>query len=321
MMGVGMEGITNGRLRTWSESAIALSIVVPAFNEEQRIGATLDSIETFLSTQSGLTEVIVVDDGSIDATGGVVAASTCPNVRVVRCDRNMGKGYAVRVGMLAASGEQRLFMDADESTPIRELDRLQRELDAIGGSGVAFGSIAVPGAEVLRSQSGLRRAAGRLGNRAIRVIALRGVRDSQRGFKLFSADAADAIFSRCVVNGWGFDVEVLAVAGRLGFGIVEVPVSWAHMEDSRVTPLSYIETFAEVLGVRWRIERGAYDLTAATLGHIPSVDAKQPTASGRLALVVGANHPSDSRGQWRTQKWMKPGHARARSVPDRQGPM
>jgi glycosyltransferase involved in cell wall biosynthesis len=241
-----------------------LSVIVPAYNEAQRIGLTLESIATFVSGQVGHVEVIVVDDGSIDATGEVVAASACPNLRTIRVDHNMGKGHAVRIGMLAASGDRRLFMDADGSTPISELGRLQQELDEIGGSGVAFASIAVPGADVVRAQAGLRTTAGRLGNRLIQTIALPGVSDSQRGFKLFSADAAEAIFSQCVVDGWGFDVEALVFATILGFETVEVPVVWTHMEDSRVTPFSYVTTFAEVLGVRWRLLRGTYDLTRST---------------------------------------------------------
>lgn len=238
----------------------ALSIIVPAYNEEHRIGPTLQSIDAFISNRPGPIEVIVVDDGSTDATAEVAAASACPNLRVIRVDRNIGKGHAVRVGMLAASGDRRLFMDADGSTPINEVDRLHQELDRRGGSGVSFASIAVPGADVLRPQTGLRTAFGRLGNRAIRALVLPNVADSQRGFKLFSADAATTIFSRCVVDGWGFDVEVLALAVGLGFEIIEVPVTWIHMEDSRVTPFSYFTTLAEVLGIRWRLVRGAYDL-------------------------------------------------------------
>ena len=251
-----------------------LSVVVPAYNEERRIGPTLDSIEAFISGQEESTEVIVVDDGSTDATCEVVAASGYSNVRIIRIDRNRGKGHAVRIGMLAASGDRRLFMDADGSTPIGELQRLQQELDGIGGSGVAFASIAVPGAEVLRAQVGLRTAAGRLGNWLIQAIVLPGVNDSQRGFKLFSADAAEAIFPRCVVDGWGFDVEALVLANRLGFGTIEVPVSWTHVEDSRVTPLSYFATFAEVVGVRWRLLRGTYNLSRSTPGSASRIDAE-----------------------------------------------
>jgi len=244
----------------------SLSVIVPAYNEEHRIGSTLESIATFAADRPGDVEVIVVDDGSRDATSAVVAASSCPNVRVIRSERNRGKGHAVRVGMMNAVGDYRLFTDADDSTPISQFARLESELRRIGGIGIAFASIAVPGADVTRAQAGLRPAAGRLGNWLIRLIALPGVRDSQRGFKLFSADTAEAIFRHCVVDGWAFDVEVLVLARHLGYEIVEVPVKWAHKEDSRVTTLSYLATFAEVVGVRWRLWRGAYDLAVVTSG-------------------------------------------------------
>ncbi len=235
----------------------ALSIIIPAFNEEFRIGSTMESIAQYLGDRTDV-EVLVVDDGSSDGTSEVAAASTCPNVRVIRTKENTGKGHAVRTGMLAATGAHRLFTDADGSTPITELAHLEAALEKMGGSGISFASIAVPGAEVQQTQAGLRPAAGRFGNWLIRKIALSGVHDSQRGFKLFSADVADAVFSRSVVNGWAFDVEVLAVARHLGFGIAEVPVVWAHKDDSRVTPLSYLTTLAEVVAVRWRLARGGY---------------------------------------------------------------
>lgn len=245
----------------------SLSIIVPAYNEEHRIGSTLASIAAFAADRPGDVEVIVVDDGSRDATSAVVAASSCPNLRVIRTERNLGKGHAVRVGMMDAVGEYRLFTDADGSTPIGQFTRLERELEGIGGFGIAFASIAVPGADVTSAQTGFRRAAGRFGNWLIQLIALPGVRDSQRGFKLFSADAAEAIFRHCVVDGWAFDVEVLALARHLGYGIVEVPVKWAHKEDSRVTTLSYLATLADVVGVRWRLSRGSYDLADMTSGN------------------------------------------------------
>ena len=260
-----------------------LSIVIPAYNEEQRIRPTLDSIDAFLSMRSRDAEIIVVDDGSQDATAGVVVASGCSNLRVIRVDQNRGKGNAVRLGMLAASGDHRLFMDADGSTPIGELDRLEEKLEAIGGAGVSFASIAVPGANVWAAQSGLRQTAGRIGNHLIQVAVLPGVQDSQRGFKLFSADAADAIFSRCVVDGWGFDVEALAIANLLGFEIVEVPVTWAHTEDSRVTALSYFSTAAEVLGIRWRVLRGKYEAA----DRIPSRGRGDRRPTKPFARAVG----------------------------------
>jgi len=289
-----------------------LSIVIPAYNEAQRIEPTIQSIETFVSSRSRDTEIIVVDDGSRDATIDVVAASGCPNLRVLRVDHNRGKGNAVRLGMLAASGDRRLFMDADGSTPISELDRLEAQLDEIGGSGIAFASIAVPGADVLSSQSGLRTSAGRIGNRVIQMVALPGVKDSQRGFKLFSADAADAIFSRCIVDGWGFDVEALAIANRLGFESVEVPITWAHMEDSRVTPLSYFTTFAEVLGVRWRMLRGAYQAPKPIAERDRPSTAKTPSTDVLDRSPAPSNRSSRDAELPPTFEWVWP-------VPDPSG--
>ncbi|MDJ0924261.1 MAG: glycosyltransferase family 2 protein [Acidimicrobiia bacterium] len=236
-----------------------LSIIIPCYNEEQRLGPTLDSIAEYAAARVGETEVIVVDDGSRDATTEVAHASSCPNLRVLETSQNRGKGHAVRVGMKAAAGDFRLFTDADGSTPIEELAALDKALDEMGGSGVAFASIGAPGAKVTRTQRGLRPAAGRFGNWLIRLIALPGVWDSQRGFKLFSADAAEAIFSRAVVDRWAFDVELLAIARHLGFSIAEVPVTWAHKDDSRVTALSYLSTFLDVVRIRLRLVRGSYD--------------------------------------------------------------
>jgi dolichyl-phosphate beta-glucosyltransferase len=235
-----------------------LSIILPCYNEELRLGSTLDDIGDFVARRIGETEVIVVDDGSTDRTAEVARASSCPNLTVLRTSENRGKGHAVRVGMIAAKGDLRLFTDADGSTPIQELALLEKALDEIGGSGVSYASIGMSGATVTQTQRGLRPVAGRFGNWLIRIIALPGVRDSQRGFKLLSADVAEAVFSRAAIDRWAFDVEVLAVARYLGFEIVEVPVTWAHKDDSRVTALSYLSTLIDVLRIRWRLLRGAY---------------------------------------------------------------
>ena len=235
-----------------------LSIVVPSYNEELRLGSTLDEITEFIAARSGETEVIVVDDGSQDDTAGVAMASSCPNLRVIRSEENRGKGHAVRTGMLAAEGELRLFTDADGSTPMTEYPKLEAALLALERPGIAFASIGVPGADVQQPQAGLRPLAGRIGNQLIRLLAAPGIYDSQRGFKLFTADAAEAIFVRSVIDRWAFDVEALALARRLGFDIVEVPVRWAHKDDSRVTPLSYLATLGDVIRIRWRLIRRAY---------------------------------------------------------------
>lgn len=235
-----------------------LSIIVPSYNEELRLASTLEEIAGFIDVYLGEVEVIVVDDGSRDATAEVAERGGCPNLRVMRTEVNRGKGHAVRIGMLAAEGDLRLFTDADGSTPIAEFDKLDGALNQLAVPGVAFASIAVPGAEVEQRQRGIRPQAGRLGNWLIRALAVRGVHDSQRGFKLFTAEAAESIFSRCVVDRWAFDVEVLALARHLGFDIVEVPVTWAHKDDSRVTAMSYLSTLADVLGIKWRLLRNKY---------------------------------------------------------------
>lgn len=249
-------------------SAVDLSIVVPAYNEEHRLGPTLEAVGRFLALRTESTEVIVVDDGSTDATSAVAAGSSLAPV-VIRLDENRGKGHAVRTGMLAARGDLRLFIDADGSTPIDEYVDLRSALDDIGRPGVAFASIAVDGAQVLTPQRGLRPAAGRLGNRLIQALVLPGVDDSQRGFKLFTADAAEAVFSRCVVNRWAFDVEALAIARELDIPIVEVPVRWSHKDDSRVTIESYLATLWDVVKVRRRLSRGFYRAPANPVRTVP----------------------------------------------------
>lgn len=236
-----------------------LSIIVPSYNEGLRIGSTLEEIETFISRRADPVEVIVVDDGSKDDTAKVAAESGCPNLRVIRTEVNRGKGHAVRTGMLAATGDLRLFTDADGSTPIGEYSKLEAAMRAMRAPGVAIASIGLVGAEVRQAQAGIRPLAGRVGNWFIRVLAVPGIRDTQRGFKLFSAAAADAIFSRCVIDRWAFDVEALVVARLVGYDIAEVPVNWAHKDDSRVTAMSYLSTLADVVRIRWYLVRGRYE--------------------------------------------------------------
>ena len=247
----------------------SLSIIVPAYNEELRIAPTLASILEFAETRSSRTEIIVVDDGSTDATANVARDVGGSRIEVLQTPSNRGKGHAVRAGMLAGQGDHRLFTDADGSTPIEEYLALDAALQGAGGTGVAFGSVAAPGANVAEAQSGLRPALGKFGNLLIRAIALPGVLDSQRGFKLFSAEAAEAIFSQCRVDGWGFDVEALALARWIGFPALEVPITWSHVDGGTITPMSYLTTLRDVAQVRWRHLRRFYDLSPAR-APIPS---------------------------------------------------
>ncbi len=234
-----------------------LSIIIPAYNEADRIVETLDSIAAFLAERRALgydDELIVVDDGSTDETIAVVESKRGDFDRLVvlPTPRNIGKGHAVRAGMLHANGDLRLFLDADNSTDVREFDRLMSAAAAEPiFPAVVIGSVAVEGANVTVRQPGLRSRLGAFGNRIIQRLVLPGIADTQRGFKVFTGEAGDAIFRRCATDGWAFDVEALAIARSLGYHVLEVPVTWEHREDSRVSHSAYLTTLLEV----WRIRR------------------------------------------------------------------
>ena len=233
-----------------------LSVVIPAYNEEARLPSTLRRVREYLDASGGEYEVIVVDDGSSDATAGVASAAAVdwPQLRVIALERNQGKGAAVRSGMLAARGHQRLFSDADLSTPIEELAALTAHLSP--AAQVVIASRAVPGSVIETHQPGRREMMGRTYNRLLRLLALPGLHDTQCGFKLFTADAAVACFTPLRTMRFGFDAEVLLRARRLGFGVAEVAVRWGHREDSRVSPLrDSVLTLGELLALRFKVRR------------------------------------------------------------------
>lgn len=229
-----------------------LSVIIPAFDEAGRIEPTLARLECWLADRGVDAEVLVVDDGSRDGTAErcLAHAEGLPGFRVLRLAENRGKGYAVRVGMLAATGQWRAFLDADGSTDPAELPKL---LDR--GRPVAIASVGVEDAELERAQSGIRSSLGRFGNLVIQRLVLPGIEDSQRGCKVFRGDVADAIFERCVIDGWGFDVEVLALARSMGHEPVEVGVRWEHRPVGHVRPWHYLTTVGEVLRVRRAVGR------------------------------------------------------------------
>jgi dolichyl-phosphate beta-glucosyltransferase len=244
-----------------------LSVVVPAYNEAARIGRSLEEIVRYLSSAGHSYEVLVVDDGSQDATCAVVEeiVSRSPEVRLLRYDQNRGKGYAVRHGVLKASGEHVLFSDADLATPIEEVEALMSALN--GGADVAIGSRDIPGAKLERRQSPLREFGGKVFNRCVQTIALPGIHDTQCGFKLFPQDVARNVFSRCQIDNFSFDVEVLFLCRRLGYRVKEVPVRWTHQEGSKVR---FVRDAIRMLATLLSIRASACGLTRCR-GHETSL--------------------------------------------------
>jgi dolichyl-phosphate beta-glucosyltransferase len=234
-----------------------LSLVIPAYNEQARLPYTLFEIEAYIRREQLDCEVIVVDNGSQDATSVVVqqASATFPRLRLLRTDAR-GKGRAVRSGVLAAQGRVVLFADADLSWPVEELARF---LTLVGESTpIVIGSREGLGAHRI-GEPGYRHVMGRVFNRVVQALAVPGIEDSQCGFKAFRADAARAIFSRQRIDGFGFDVEVLYLARRLGFAIEVVPLRWEHKVNSRVAPIGdTLGMLSDVLRVRLNHWRGLY---------------------------------------------------------------
>ncbi|MEN6532623.1 MAG: dolichyl-phosphate beta-glucosyltransferase [Bryobacteraceae bacterium] len=239
----------------------SISIVIPAYNEERRLPATLDKVLAYLDARDyPSSEVIVVDDGSSDGTAQVIGRyqSADPRVRLVSNPGNRGKGYSVRHGMLEAKGEWRLFSDADLSAPIEELDKLLTAAKEQGAA-VVIGSRALDRSLINVHQSFFREVAGRIFNLSMRLLTGLPFQDTQCGFKLFEGRAAHEIFRRQRIDRFGFDAEALFIARILGFRIVEFPVRWSHTEGTKVRMFAdSLDMFLDLMRVRWNHIRGLY---------------------------------------------------------------
>jgi dolichyl-phosphate beta-glucosyltransferase len=241
---------------------IDLSIVVPAYNEADRLPATLARIAEYLGQQTYSYELIVVDDGSHDNTRGVVEAFAAEHswarLETYPDGRNRGKGAAVRVGMLAAGGRELLFSDADLSTPIEELETLFKPIRA-GEADISFASRGLPESKLAVHQPWYREAMGRTFNFIVRKVIGTNISDTQCGFKAFRGDAARRIFASACIDGFGFDTEILFLARKWKLRVAEIPVTWRHQDDSRVSPLvAPFQMLRELLQVRLNDLRGRY---------------------------------------------------------------
>jgi dolichyl-phosphate beta-glucosyltransferase len=241
------------------------SIIIPAFNESERIGRTLDKVLSYINEQHWIAEVLVVNDGSRDATAEIVRQYSRghPIVRVVENPGNRGKGYSVRNGIMHANGDVMLFSDADLSSPIYEAPKLFAAIEA--GADVAIGSRWMQAELQTQRQSAFRQLAGRIFNLLLRLILGLRFKDTQCGFKAFSRRAAQAMFPRQRIERWGFDPELLFLAKKFHFTVKEVPVEWAHDERSKINPITDgLKMFSEMVRVRWYDLTGRYDALPAS---------------------------------------------------------
>lgn len=227
------------------------SVVIPAYNEASRIPPTLDRLLEFFRSGQKSFEILVVDDGSNDGTAKVVEERAEPEINVLRQESNRGKGAAVRRGVGESRGELVLVCDADLSIQIEHFTQFERWLDS--GYSIACGSRGLPESRALTRLPGYRKRMGKTFNWMVRAIQLTRFKDTQCGFKLFKGVAARDIFSRCRVDRFAYDVESLRIAERLGYRIVEVPIAWSHVPESRVHPVhDAAQMFVDLVRIRFR---------------------------------------------------------------------
>ena len=237
-----------------------LSVVIPAYNEAERIPLTLIDIDKHLSSAKYSYEIIVVDDGSKDDTTAVAERfmKMIPNLRVTGYGENRGKGGAVKFGMLEATGRYRLLMDADNSTSVDHFDKMIPSFEE--GYDVVICSRAHKESKLTPPQGFLRQALGKGGNLIIQGLVLPGIWDTQCGFKAFGEKAAEDIFPIQRITGWGFDIEILGLAKRLGYKIKQIPVIWVNDTASRVGAFAYVKTLIETLRIRLWLWRDVYGI-------------------------------------------------------------
>ncbi len=238
---------------------IHLSVIIPAYNEEKRLPKTLKAVDDYLRRQPYEYEIVVVNGGSTDKTQEVVRSMlpAIKNLGILDV-KNLGKGYAVRQGMLKAQGDYRVFMDADNATSLEHVEKMWPEF--ANGYDVIIGSRDIKGAVIAVSQVWWRRRLGDVFNLIVQFCSgLWGMWDTQCGFKGFTGKAAEKIFAKSVINRWAFDVEVLVLARKMGYKIKEVPVTWVNDPDSKVIFSGMVKMLLEVLQITINMWKRKYD--------------------------------------------------------------
>lgn len=258
-----------------------ISIVIAAFNEEKRIGASLRKIADYFSRSGEEYEVIVVDDGSVDGTSDTVKEfdHIYPKLELVRYERNRGKGYALRQGVLASEGDLVLVTDADLSTPIEEIEKLAH-LIRNGECEVAIGSRVLALSEILKKQPFWRRGMGKIFNKIVKLVVIDDFNDTQCGFKLFTGSAARSLFREATIDRFAYDVEILALAKKRGYRILDVPIKWINSPESKVNPmLDSMQMLKDLVRIWMQI--GSLKRNPCHHGH--------GEASGPITMHVQAN--------------------------------
>ena len=236
----------------------SISVIVPAYNEEARIVPTLERLCEYLGERFPGYEIIVVDDGSTDNTSRVVKnliLKSC-DIKLIQSPKNMGKGHAVKTGVLASKGGLVLICDADLSTPVEEVEKLGHFMKE--GFDIAIGSRGLRDSDIAVRQPWHRERMGKIFNVFVRNLVMGGIRDTQCGFKLFRGDVSRELFAKCRIHGFSFDVEVLFLAEKAGYKIKEVPIRWLNSPHSRVTLISDpVSMFLELFRIRlnWLLNR------------------------------------------------------------------
>lgn len=236
-----------------------LSIIIPAYNEEKRLLSTLDKIRAYLFNQGFPYEIIIVDDGSTDGTLQMVRNFGCSDNHVVILanERNRGKGYSVRKGMLSGRGEYIFFTDADLSTPIEEIEKCLPYLT--NGYDVVIGSRSMHGSYITIRQPWYREKMGKTFNFIVNRVLLKGIVDTQCGFKGFKKEVVKTVFSRCTVDGFSFDVEALYLSRKFNFKIKEIPIRWENSALSKVNPIRHsLQMFRDIFRIKMKDFKGRY---------------------------------------------------------------